>query len=119
MDHTGNIADPSERKVYGRRSAAKNIYSKFFRGEAEKKYKRLGTSEQDVALARLRHDTRRLATKVTEYVETTSEPMTGFDTNLLDQVVAFYNEVLSLSGYISASIRTDADQPGNSGNDSA
>ena len=88
-------------------------------GEAEKKYKRLGTSEQDVALARLRHDTRRLATKVTEYVETTSEPMTGFDTNLLDQVVAFYNEVLRLSGYISASIRTDADQPGNSGNDSA
>lgn len=88
-------------------------------GEAEKKYKRLGTSEQDVALARLRYDTRLLATKVAEYVETTSEPMTGFDVDFLDQVVAYFHEVVSLSGCVSASIRTDAGQPGNSSNDSA
>ncbi|ELD0488223.1 type II toxin-antitoxin system RelB/DinJ family antitoxin [Escherichia coli] len=88
-------------------------------GEAEKKYKRLGTSEQDVALARLRHDTRLLATKVTEYVETTSEPMTGFDADLLDQVVAYFHEVVSLSGCVSVSVRTDTRQPGHSGNESA
>lgn len=87
-------------------------------GEAEKKYKRLGTSEQDVALARLRHDTHLLATKVTEYVETTSEPMTGFDADLLGQVVAYFHEVVSLSGCVSASVRTDASQPSNSGNES-
>lgn len=88
-------------------------------GEAEKKYKRLGTSEQDVALARLRHDTRLLAMKVTEYVETTSEPMTGFGVDFLDQVVAYFHGVVNLSGCVSASIRTDAGQAGNSGNDSA
>lgn len=87
--------------------------------DAEKKYKRLGTSEQDVALARLRHDISLLTTKVKEYVETTSEPMSGFDPDLLNQVVEYFHEVVRMSGYTSASVRTDTCQPDNSGNESS
>lgn len=74
----------------------------------EKKYKRLGTTKHDVALANLRDDVNLLAAAVKEYVETRSEPMKGFDQDILDRVIANFREIVRQLDCVSATIQSDA-----------
>lgn len=76
--------------------------------EAEKKYKRLSTTKHDVALANLRNDVNLIAAAVKEYIKTTSEPMGGFDRDILDQVTANFHEIVRKLDCMSATIKSDA-----------
>ncbi len=75
-------------------------------GEAQKKYRRLGTSEQDVAMAKLKDDMLRAVDAVDRYLNTTSEPMTGFNPEILDVAENGLNEMLSILGYLPVVTKT-------------